>query len=94
VLMEKSGELGHGRTMGVRGSTVEALGCFIGAARSRARSRASLGVGARCRVPRACSGASARVEHVDVCSAPVQTPIGRISSRIWARLPCRICSPD
>jgi hypothetical protein len=27
-------------------------------------------------------------------SALVQTPIGRISPRIWARSPCRICSPD
>jgi hypothetical protein len=27
-------------------------------------------------------------------SARVQTPIGRISSRIWARSPCRICSPE
>jgi hypothetical protein len=27
-----------------------------------------------------------------VSSAPVLTPIGRISSRIWARSPCKICS--
>jgi hypothetical protein len=57
---------GLGGTEDVRGSTVEVLGCFIGVARVRAWGRASLGACARCQVPRACSGASARVEHVDV----------------------------
>jgi hypothetical protein len=68
VLREKSGELGLGRDYGHAGEYGRGLGgCFIGAARARARGRASLGAGVRCRVPRACSGASARVEHVDVC---------------------------
>jgi hypothetical protein len=58
---------GLGETKGVRGSKVEALGCFIGAgagegAGSGVARRGHVGSGAR-----ACSGAQAKVEHVDVC---------------------------
>jgi hypothetical protein len=65
-LGESPANSGLGGTEGVRGSTVEVLGCFIGEARVRAHGWVSLDVGARCQVPRACSGATARVEHVDV----------------------------
>jgi hypothetical protein len=48
------------------GARSKPWGCFISAVRARARGLASLGAGARCLVPWACSSASARVKHVDV----------------------------
>jgi hypothetical protein len=53
---------GSGRAEGVRGSTVAALGCFIGTG-------AGVGEGAGPSA-RACSGAPEQVEHVDVCFCP------------------------
>jgi hypothetical protein len=94
VLRESPANSRLGGTEGARGSTVEVLGCFIGAVWVRAWGWASLDAGAQCRVPRACSGTSARVEHVDVgfCSCS-NTYRAHIFVNL-ARSPCRICSAD
>jgi hypothetical protein len=55
---------GSGRAEGMRGSTVAALGCFIGAGSGIAW-HGRVGPSAW-----ACSGAPEEVEHVEVCSWP------------------------
>jgi hypothetical protein len=57
--------------------------------RGRARRRGSVRA-----CGRVCTGASAAVKHVALCICPVPALIGSVSSRIWARSLCKICSPD
>jgi hypothetical protein len=79
VLRGKSGQHGFGRGCERAGSMVEAFGLLYRRGAGEGVGRASLGMGARCRVPWACSGASARVKHVDVrfcsCSSAYRAQI-------------------
>jgi hypothetical protein len=70
-----------------RGITTEDL---IGA--GAVHGRAWIGAGARVRVL-ACTGHVSRGRARGMVSpAPILTPIGCISSQIWARSSCKICS--
>jgi hypothetical protein len=73
-----------GRTESAWGGMAEALGCFIGTARCTGGH--GLASARACTVGRGCAdwrepGMSATVEHVE----PLLLPVGRKSSRIWAR---------
>jgi hypothetical protein len=76
---ESPANSGMGGVVSVGGVRSKPWGCFIGTAQARAWGLASLGAGAQCRVAWACSGASARVEHVDVrfcsCSSAYRAQI-------------------
>jgi hypothetical protein len=63
--------------------------CTGGRGPERARGRARLGAGARAGMQWACQHGRTRGT---VSSALVLIPIGRTSSRIWARSQCKICS--
>jgi hypothetical protein len=89
---------GSGGSVGVRGSTVENVLLFIGA--GVAHGWAWTGAGAHggvARRGRAGGCAPARQPRSSMwrfASAPVPALIGSVSSRIWARSLCKICSPD
>jgi hypothetical protein len=64
---ESPANSGLGGTESVRPSTVEALGCFIGESAGEGAGSGVARHGREGSGARACSGAPAKVEHVEVC---------------------------
>jgi hypothetical protein len=79
-------EYGRGRAALIGAGAVHGRAWTGAGARARTARRGRTGWRAPARQPRSSTW--------HIASAPVLTLIGFISSRIWARLPCKICSPD